>query len=567
MLDLNLSIEFASQNSNAVGTSEATGDAGLLILMFLISIIIAAFGYFAYRIFEKNQASNMGNVKCQARNKIKLITLIVTITVFAISLFNIALVKAYAEETQKDAGKIVIYVNEEENTLSSDDFMFSNQTSSKLKFQQSMANINSTYSNIDFLKQAKLTLNSQKGYLFNGKLDGQQYTEIQSFPLFEQNDSIPTKINFDNLSIEDAKKLIGKESPIKVSFACEQKCIVTFDCQGFGTQPPSQEISIGDKVIKPENPTDATSAFLGWYKEADCVTAWDFDNDIVNQDTTLYAGWKNFAKEIQKQIIENPEYQSYIQNNNISIEMRLLDGTASYSYNSNKKMCSASMIKLLILAEFMDQVSNGKVKLSDIHVINETDKKTGGAGHINAFPLGTEVSLDDIAKYMIMYSDNAASNVLIDKLGKEQINTQASKLNLKNTVLGRKLIVEAPTIDKDNFTCAEDCTTILDAIYKNKIADAELSKKVQNEYLLNQTDKACLGKIFAENGIDFGHKTGNLTKNPQVPTTTDARHDAGIVYFGNKPFIISVTTELREGLGNPIHNKIAQIVVDTICAN
>jgi len=47
----------------------------------------------------------------------------------------------------------------------------------------------------------------------------------------------------------------------------------------------------GDKVAKPSDPTKAGYTFDGWYADSALSTAWDFANDAVVGNTTLYAKW------------------------------------------------------------------------------------------------------------------------------------------------------------------------------------------------------------------------------------------------------------------------------------
>lgn len=65
---------------------------------------------------------------------------------------------------------------------------------------------------------------------------------------------------------------------------------VTFNTDGGDAVDP-QTVTEGGKVTKPEDPEKSGSTFDGWYKEDTFATAWDFDNDTVTEDTTIYAKW------------------------------------------------------------------------------------------------------------------------------------------------------------------------------------------------------------------------------------------------------------------------------------
>jgi len=74
---------------------------------------------------------------------------------------------------------------------------------------------------------------------------------------------------------------------------------VAFNANGHGTAPASQtNIPEGGKVTKPEDPTEENYVFGGWYKESACANAWDFTNDTVNANITLYAKWTGVAATI-----------------------------------------------------------------------------------------------------------------------------------------------------------------------------------------------------------------------------------------------------------------------------
>jgi uncharacterized repeat protein (TIGR02543 family) len=65
---------------------------------------------------------------------------------------------------------------------------------------------------------------------------------------------------------------------------------VTFDSQG-GSEVAPATVKSGKTVAQPANPTKANYVFAGWYKEKTGVTAWNFADDKVTADITLYAKW------------------------------------------------------------------------------------------------------------------------------------------------------------------------------------------------------------------------------------------------------------------------------------
>lgn len=73
-----------------------------------------------------------------------------------------------------------------------------------------------------------------------------------------------------------------------------QKFTVTFDSQG-GSEVAAQAVYAGEKIVKPADPTKEKEFFVDWYKEAECTNAWDFENEAVSQDITLYAKWTSVA--------------------------------------------------------------------------------------------------------------------------------------------------------------------------------------------------------------------------------------------------------------------------------
>ncbi len=109
---------------------------------------------------------------------------------------------------------------------------------------------------------------SKTGYTFGGWYKDAEFTDDWDF----DNDTVPAE----NITLY-AKWTVKQYT-------------VTFDSQG-GSTVPSQTINYGGKVTKPTDPTKAGYTFGGWYKEVACTNQWDFDNDTVTDNITLYAQW------------------------------------------------------------------------------------------------------------------------------------------------------------------------------------------------------------------------------------------------------------------------------------
>ena len=66
---------------------------------------------------------------------------------------------------------------------------------------------------------------------------------------------------------------------------------ITFDSKG-GTDVPAQNQMYGELLEVPEPPTREGYTFTGWYMDHACFELWDVENDIIEADMTLYAGWE-----------------------------------------------------------------------------------------------------------------------------------------------------------------------------------------------------------------------------------------------------------------------------------
>ena len=66
---------------------------------------------------------------------------------------------------------------------------------------------------------------------------------------------------------------------------------ITFDSKG-GTDVAPQNQMYGQLLDMPDPPTREGYVFTGWYRDAACDNPWQAQTDTIQEDLTLYAGWK-----------------------------------------------------------------------------------------------------------------------------------------------------------------------------------------------------------------------------------------------------------------------------------
>jgi beta-lactamase class A len=101
---------------------------------------------------------------------------------------------------------------------------------------------------------------------------------------------------------------------------------------------------------------------------------------------------------------------------------------------------TASVIKLTILYEALEQVRSGKAHFDDKITLTKADQ-VPGSGVLLFFDAPLSLTLKDVLTMMVVMSDNSATNLVIERLGLENINARIAKLGLKDTYLYKKIFM------------------------------------------------------------------------------------------------------------------------------
>ena len=134
-------------------------------------------------------------------------------------------------------------------------------------------------------------------YEVRGLLDGDRLTKEPSFTCSIRSTETAGQYDIVPGGAEAGKGYsITYESGILTVADEYVSCTVTFDRQGHGGSSVSYVgVKVGSTIVMPEEPTEEGYRFVGWYRDAACTRTWDFENDIVQTDLTLYAKWLRSA--------------------------------------------------------------------------------------------------------------------------------------------------------------------------------------------------------------------------------------------------------------------------------
>jgi beta-lactamase class A len=208
----------------------------------------------------------------------------------------------------------------------------------------------------------------------------------------------------------------------------------------------------------------------------------------------------------------------------------------------------ASSIKIAILAELYRQAQSGTLKLTDLYTMQASDLVPDSSIMSGLTPGVTRVTLRDLATMMVAVSDNSATNVLIDRVGMESVNTLMNSLGLANTRLRRKMMdLKAAGEGRENISTPQDMMVLLEALCQGKVLSNEMT---DDFFKMLSTPKSSFIPRDLPEGLKIANKPGELE---------GVRNDSGVVFLANRPYIICVMTTYlrRERDGEEAISKIS----------
>ncbi|MBI2477383.1 MAG: serine hydrolase [Planctomycetia bacterium] len=228
----------------------------------------------------------------------------------------------------------------------------------------------------------------------------------------------------------------------------------------------------------------------------------------------------------------------------VSVAIRHLKTGEQFLHNADTPMPTASLIKFPVMVEAYRQAESGKVNLQEMITLEEADKVPGSGILTSHFSAGTQISLRDAIRLMIVYSDNTATNLVLDRVG----------LNNVDDAMDRETSI-FPDRSREfglGSTTAAETIQLYRLLHEGKLGTTTTTANMLAD-LLACDDKTKLTALLPT-GTKVAHKGGAVSQ---------VRCDAGIISAPTGDFAICVLTKDNSDQswqdGNAAHVLIAKI--------
>jgi beta-lactamase class A len=190
----------------------------------------------------------------------------------------------------------------------------------------------------------------------------------------------------------------------------------------------------------------------------------------------------------------------------VALSVRLVGTDEGFAVNGDLPFPSASTIKVAILIALARAFDRAQLRPDDVVTLARSDM-VGGSGVLNWLSDGLRLPLRDLAWLMIAISDNTASNILIDQVGREAIAEVLADTGACNSQLGRHFM--APKGDQPgakNEITANDFLALLLAIVEDRAASPRQCEWMRS-LLADQQVLDRLARALPD-GVSFAGKSG-----------------------------------------------------------
>lgn len=223
----------------------------------------------------------------------------------------------------------------------------------------------------------------------------------------------------------------------------------------------------------------------------------------------------------------------------LALDIRHLERGERYQRGEDVPFSAASTIKLPILVALYGEAARGRIQLDEPARLRAEDQVTG-SGVLQLLSPGIRLPWRDVAELMIAVSDNAATNLILARLGLERVNACLQSLGLRRTAVGGPLqVIPAEPVPRTNTVTAGDLAELLQRVARGTAISWEACRRMVatlKRQRFNDALPALLppplphdAPLGAFPAWELAHKTGGIIGH---------EHDVGILYLPGQSIVI-----------------------------
>lgn len=216
-----------------------------------------------------------------------------------------------------------------------------------------------------------------------------------------------------------------------------------------------------------------------------------------------------------------------------AVVIEALDGKGWLRLNPDDRFTAASVIKIPIMMTAFREARAGRVRLDDTIILRREDK-VGGSGVLHEFHTGLSLTLLDAIHMMIVVSDNTATNLCIDAVGLDTVNSYMHEVGCTGSRLEAHLMRPKPNGPWNTIT-AGDIAMLLKGLADRTIAESGDCDTMVG-IMKRQQHNEKLPKLLPK-GVTCAHKTGEVR---------GVTHDVGIITGDGVRFAITCLSQKLE---------------------
>lgn len=223
-----------------------------------------------------------------------------------------------------------------------------------------------------------------------------------------------------------------------------------------------------------------------------------------------------------------------------------------WGYNDEIVFYPASLTKAIYLATLMEKAEAGEIDLAENYILQREDKyikgtMVAGTGVLQYSTPGREYSYKKLAELMINASDNVAANIILDRIGIEEVNAYCLKNGLMKTNIYRRYY-EINSDKPSNQSTARDLTCFLVRIAEDARKGDRGAREVIN--LMQANPDKRIGKNI-NSSFKVANKTGTVEK---------MAGDMALIYLSDEP-VLALTVIVKAGEKEVVNPEEAEKII------